>query len=318
MKMKNMIWVILFSILLVSLAGCAAAPKGDAGSQPSGQDSGGQTSDQAGQTSDADILSKFYEMQAIREIMALHENIAENTVFYNSRGEEVLSVYQYADSETWVREDSNSSVDIQYQDSYYYYDPAESDKIQVFLGMEGVAETEWENRINDPFEFLPTEGEKLTEVIEADGRLVLTIVAEAKEEELPWWEEPIEPGTQTVFAIEVDSETYMPYDGEAYLKKPDGTELKLGEHHFSYDVAAYEPSEEILQVMSGTDNTITVVADPGTEREKTYVKSCGENGRLRVWFADGYEKLYLDEACTQESTPSDENGERTLYTVKRS
>jgi hypothetical protein len=72
----------------------------------------------------------------------------------------------------------------------------------------------------------------------------------------------------------------------------------------------------MLQIINGTDKTVTLIADPGTEQEKTYVKSCGENGRLLVMLPDGYEKIYEDESCTQESEPSDENGERTLYTVK--
>ena len=59
-----------------------------------------------------------------------------------------------------------------------------------------------------------------------------------------------------------------------------------------------------------------VIADPATEQEKTYVQSCGENGTLRIALQEGYQKLYADEACTQETTTFDENGERTVYTVK--
>lgn len=116
--------------------------------------------------------------------------------------------------------------------------------------------------------------------------------------------------------MEVDAETYVIYEGETYLQKSDGTELKVEEFQFSYDVTPYEPSEEMAQVINGTDKTVRLIANPGTEQEKIYVKSCGENGRLAVTLADGYEKIYKDEACTQESEPSDENGERTLYTVK--
>ena len=178
---KTIIALILPAILLISLAGCGpSAPEGEAGDQTPGQTSPQENpaSEPEERTPDADTLSRFYEAQPIREILAHHKNVSENAVFYNAQGDVLVSVYQYADRETVVREDSNSNIDIQYQDGFYIYDPEVPDEIQVFFGMEGVAEAEWENRINSSIEFSPTEGEKLTGVIETDGRLVLTIVAE--------------------------------------------------------------------------------------------------------------------------------------------
>ena len=316
--MKKIIALILSTMLLMSLAGCGpSAPEGEAGNQSQTSPQEDPASGPEGQTPEADILSRFYKAQVIREILAHHENVSENVTYYNAQGDVMVSVYQYADSKTVVREDSDSYVDIQYQDVIYTYNPEIPDEIQVLFGMEGVAEAEWETRMNGGFEFGPTEGETLAEVTEADGRLVLTVVAEAKAEELFGWEDEIEPGAQTVYTIEVDAETFMAYEGTAYVKMPDGSELKYCEFRFSYDVTPYEPSEEMLQVMNGTDKTVTLIADPGTEQEKTYVMSCGGNGRLAIMKAEGYEKFYLDEACTQESVPSNKNGERTLYTVKQ-
>lgn len=319
MKMTNKIIALFLSaVLLMSLAGCgSSAPEGEAGNQSQTSPQEEPTSGPEGQTPEADILSRFYKAQVIREILAHHENVSENVTYYNSQGDVMLSVYQYADSKTVVREDSNSNIDIQYQDGFYIYDPEVPDEIQVFFGMEGVAEAEWENRMNGGFEFGPTEGETLAEVTEADGRLVLTIVAEAKAGEVFGWEDVIEPGTQTVYTIEVDAETFMAYEGTGYVKMPDGSELKYTDFRFSYDVTPYEPSEEMLQVMNGTDKTLTLIADPGTEQEKTYVKSCGGNGELYVMPAEGYSKLYEDEACTQEWKHTYETSEKTVYTVKQ-
>lgn len=319
MKMTNKIIALFLSaVLLMSLAGCGpSAPEGEAGNQSQTSPLEDPTSGPEGQTPEADILSRFYKAQVIREILAHHENVSENVTYYNPQGDVTVSVYQYADSKTVVREDSDSYVDIQYQDVIYTYDPEIPDEIQVLFGMEGVAEAEWENRMNSSIEFGPTEGEMLTGVIEADGHLVLTVVAEAKAGEVFGWEDKIEPGTQTVYTIEVDAETFMAYEGTAYVKMPDGTELKYSDFHFSYDVTPYEPSEEMLQVMNGTDKTLTLIADPGTEQEKTYVKSCGGNGELYVMPAEGYSKLYEDEACTQEWKHTYETAEKTVYTVKQ-
>lgn len=316
--MKKIIALFLSTMLLMSLAGCGpSAPEGEAGNQSQTSPQENPASGPEEQIPDASILTKFYETQVIREILAHHENVSENVTYYNPQGDVMMSVYQYADSKTVVREDSDSYVYIQYQDAIYLYDPEIPDEVQTVFGMEGVVEAEWENRVNDTFEFGPTEGEKLTEVIEADGRLVLTIVAEEKAEGVFGWENAIEPGTQTVFTIEIDAETFMAYEGTSYMKLPDGTEKPYSEFRFSYDVTPYEPSEEMLQVINGTDKTITLIADPGTEQEKTYVKSCGENGELYVMPAEGYHKLYEDAACTKEWERTDETAEKTIYTVKQ-
>lgn len=320
MKMMNKIIALFLSaVLLMSLAGCGpSVPEGETESQLPGQTPPQEnlTSESENRVPEADILSRFYKAQVIREILAHHENVSENVTYYNSQGDVMLSVYQYADSKTVVREDSDSYVDIQYQDVIYTYNPEIPDEIQVLFGMEGVAEAEWENRMNGGFEFGPTEGETLAEVTEADGRLVLTVVAEAKAEEVFGWEDEIEPGTQTVYTIEVDAETFMAYEGTAYVKMPDGSELKYSDFRFSYDVTPYEPSEEMLQVMNGTDKTMTLIADPGTEQEKTYVKSCGGNGELYVLLAEGYDKLYQDAACTKAWERTDA-WNKTVYTVKQ-
>ena len=188
------------------------------------------------------------------------------------------------------------------------------------FGMEGVAEEDWESRMNTTLDFISEDDDEITEMTESDGRITLTTVSTVSNADAEFYPEEIQdeivPGTKSVCKLEVDAETYIIYSGKTYLQKPDGTELKVGEFMFSYDVTPYEPSEEMLQIINGTDKTVTLIADPGTEQEKTYVKSCGENGRLLVMLPDGYEKIYEDESCTQESEPSDENGERTLYTVK--
>ena len=74
----------------------------------------------------------------------------------------------------------------------------------------------------------------------------------------------------------------------------------MSEFHFVYDVDSYVPSGKLRAVMEGADKTVTLIAGPGTPHEKTYVKSCGENGAVRFQLAPGYEELYLDRDCIQE------------------
>ncbi|MDO4337967.1 MAG: hypothetical protein Q4C91_07745 [Eubacteriales bacterium] len=270
--------------------------------------------------SDADVLDNFMEAHKISSILEQHDNVALNVIYYDPEGNVETSVYQYADNETIVLENDDSYLDIQYRDGYYLYDPDTDDKVQAVFGMEGVAETQWEERMNNGFSFDYTEDEddEILELTESENRIILKVASEADPEYYPGWEDEIEADTRSVYELELDSETYMVYEAVSYLKKADGTELKEAEYHFSYDVAPYEPSEEMLQVINGTDNVVTLIADPGTEQEKTYVKSCGENGRLAVMLADGYENIYEDEACTRVREESEETGERTVYTKKES
>lgn len=308
MVRKNMIAVFLLIFLLFTLAGCSyGRPATDAN----------LVSQTPEQLSGTEVFQKVEEAHVVREILARHENVQENATYFDKQGNVLTSIYIYADDEIRVWENDRSYIDIQYRDGFYNYDPDTMDKVAVGFGIEGMAEEEWESRMDAPLEFINDGDEEITEMTESDDRITLTIVSSADAEFYPEEiKDEIESGTKSICKMEVDDETYMIYEGETYLQKPDGTELKVGEFQFSYDVTPYEPSEEMLQVMNGTDKTVTLIANPGTEQEKTYVKSCGENGRLAVMLPDGYEKLYKDEACTQESEPSDENGERTLYTVK--
>jgi hypothetical protein len=308
MVRKNMIAVFLLTFLLFTLAGCSygrPAPDVDLESQTPEQLLG------------MEIFQKIEEAHVVRAILARHKNVQENAIFFDKQGNVLTSIYVYADNEIRVLENDRSYIDIQYRDGFYNYDPDTMDKVTVGFGIEGMDEKNWESRMDAPLDFISDGSEEITEMTESDDRITLTIVSSADAEFYPEeFKDEIESGTKSICKMEVDADTYMIYEGETYLQKPDGTELKLGEFQFSYDVTPYEPSEEMLQIMNGTDKTVTLIANPGTEQEKTYVKSCGENGRLLVMLPDGYEKLYKDEACTQESEPSDENGERTLYTVK--
>lgn len=308
MVRKNMIAVFLLTFLLFTLAGCSyGRPATDVN----------PVSQTPEQLSGMEVSQKIEEVHVVREILARHKNVQENAIYFDKQGNVLTSIYIYADNEIRVWENDRSYIDIQYRDGFYNYDPDTMDKVVVGFGIEGMDEKDWESRMDAPLEFISNGDEEITEMTESDDRITLTIVSSADAEFYPEEiKDEIEPGTKSICKMKVDAETYMIYEGETYLQKPDGTELKVAKCQFSYDVTPYEPSEEMLQVINGTDKTVTLIVNPGTEQEKTYVKSCGENGRLFVMLPDGYEKLYKDEACTQESELSDENGERTLYTVK--
>ncbi len=271
------------------------------------------------------VFAKSSEEHILKNILARHKNVEEHITYFDGKGNEETTVYRYADDEIYVREDSNSNLYIQNQHNYYFHDAAnmERGKIDVVFGMENVFEDDWEKFMNETFEYVASENDEVIEVSKTEGYIFLTVACDAtlnKEYyELYFPEEitnAIVPGTKDICQMKIDAETYMIYEGKSYLQKPDGTEMPVSQSRFSYDVEQYKLSEELLEIINGTDRTLTVIADPATEQEKTYVQSCGENGTLRIALQEGYQKLYADEACTQETTTFDENGERTVYTVK--
>ena len=257
---KNMIAVFLLTFLLFTLAGCSY------GQSAADDNPVSQTPEPLSGT---EVFQKIEEAHVVREILAQHKNVQENAVYFDEQGNVLTSIYIYADNEMRVWENDRSYVDIQYRDSFYTYDPDTEDKVIAGFGIEGVYEEYWESRMDAPLDFVSDGSEEIAEITESDGRITLTIVSSADAEFYPEeFKDEIEPGTKTVCKMEVDAETYMIYEGETYLQKPDGTERKVGEFQFSYDVAPYEPSAEMLQVINGTDKTVRLIVNPGTEQEK--------------------------------------------------
>lgn len=272
----------------------------------------------AEETQETEALQKLYDAHVVRTILANHQNVRRNTILWNAQGEVTYSFFEYQDGDTYVSEDSNSYVFIQKKDGYYEYDPANPGPIVVCFGMEGVLEAEWESRLDANLGLEATEGEEVTAVTETDGLLYVTLEADAESEKENYesFAQVIETGDRLVSEITADPKTCETLEAKVYLDKTDGTRMTVMENYFSYDAAVYEPSEEMQKCMDGTDRTITLIADPDTEKEKTYTKSCGENGVFAPWLAEGYENLYLDRACTEVLTESDGADELLYYAAE--
>lgn len=325
--MKKMIAALLSAALMLT-AGCASEQP--AKDPAVSEQTSSATEPTAGEDTDDELMQKFFEAHRCRNILEKHQNMEEHVVYFDAQGNEVNSVYRYMDSEMQVW-DNGTYLQLVYPDRWYERDPERSEKVTAFFAMDGIMEKEWEVLFNDYFDFHPDEEDEITgrDYSKEDGRITLTLACPATETSCPipelWGE--IEPGTQDILEVTIDSETYMPYEMFSYLKKTDGTTVRMYEGTFSYDVPTYTPSEEMLEVMNGTDNTLHLVADPGTEQERTYTISCGKNGNPSIVLADGYNRRYRDAACTQEELPSENllgepviliTGEQTLYTVNES
>lgn len=330
---KKVIVMLLGASLVLALAGCGQDEQAKQGAQT---EESGQTEDQeteessrsedqeteeSGQSGDqkenAEYLAKFYEEQVFSEIMKEHQNEEINTIWWDTEGKEAFSTYEYVDEDRYVVEDSDSYMYIKNKDCEYAFDPSETEKLSVSIGMAGILEEEWDEFWNEPFYFQGSEEETVTELTESDEgiHIVIERTAEGMEEYFPYVADSFEPGDIFKEELELDPDDRHVKEIVQYLKKTDGTEIKMRRSTFSYDVEPYEPSEEMSEFMSGTDQKLTLITDPGTDQEKTYTKSCGKEGRIGVYFAEGYTKLYDDEECTVVHEITDDD-EKVVYAVK--
>lgn len=277
----------------------------------------------AGKT-EQDTLQSTYDAlgdaQMPRTLLSNHQNVERHVINWNAEGEEVSSFYEYMDDEMFVQEISDDkSMFIQYKDGCYVYDPSRTGKIQVYFTMSEIAAQEWEDLMDTEFGFSELEGEGIIETAEYEDSLHITMEVDAQSGKGMLSSEIavlVEDGDKLVNEAEIDPETYNVQNAVVYLEKSDGTRIKAYQTVFSYDVEPYEPSEEMLQCINGTDRTITLVADPGTKKEKTYTKSCGANGVFAMYLGGDYEKFYLDESCTEEYTGQDQGDDILVYTAE--
>lgn len=249
--------------------------------------------------------------------MSNHKNVEMRASILNEGGDEIASIYTYADKEIYVYVEDSYQL-LRKEDCYYEYDSAESDQVDVLFGMGDALEQDWAAWMKSPLGETEVDGETVVETSEADGSLYLTleIPVEYFAEDIP--QTDIIAGKEDEYfnLIELDADTYEAKSIVSYLEKADGTKVTASEFSIAYDVAPYEPSEEVRLCMDGTDKTMTVIADAGTSKEKTYSWSCGENGRLGVILPSNYKKLYDDEECTQEHVAGSANEEVLLYVAE--
>lgn len=256
----------------------------------------------------------------IRSILSGCQNMERYIINWDASGEVLFSAYEYVDDGTYVFErDNGQYVYIQYKDGAYEYDPSVIDRIQVYFTMPEIAALEWEELLDDGFGISESVGEKITQMAELEDGLHITMEVGAQNGADAVHSEMVasaEEGDKIVNEVVLDPETYYAQNVTVYLEKSDGTRIKGFQCVFSYDVELYEPSEDMLQCMKGTDRTATLIADPETEKERTYTKSCRADGVFAMYLYGDYENFYLDESCTELYTGQEYSGDILVYAAE--
>ena len=114
----------------------------------------------------------------------------------------------------------------------------------------------------------------------------------------------------------LDSKTYEIKCYNVYANFGD-EDILLIENKRIDDPEKYEVDPVITDaVNSDNSRTVTIVADPGTEKETVYRQTVAKGCIINIGFSSEHSSLYTDKACTKEySGGADLNKNLTLYTI---
>lgn len=103
---------------------------------------------------------------------------------------------------------------------------------------------------------------------------------------------------ETVY--ELDAKNYEVITMKTYVVKTDDTEIQVNDVTRVTNPETYVVDEEIINIINSEDKrTVTVIAYPGTDQEKTYSASIGKGNIIFMYLPeDGAQTLYVDAECT--------------------
>ncbi len=98
----------------------------------------------------------------------------------------------------------------------------------------------------------------------------------------------------------------------------DGENVLYSETKLDRKPEEYTPDADLTEQLTSTDTrSITLVADVGTDQEKTYNQTTKKGDLIKAYFGDDfYNVFYVDKECLTPLEKPDPNGDMTLY-VKR-
>lgn len=287
--MKKRIYCLLIGVLcLLMLAAC--------GTQ-SGDNSGDNTDPQ---NTEVDILKEIDTANVNETLLSKYGKVAYRSTYTDADGT-VESGYCYMDADRYVYE-TETYVYIDEDGDVYGFDDNEK-KAFRYLFVDGSYDGFAANNVLlANFEYLG-DIEKVVSKEEKDGVLTVTTTVEDADylreyEGYYAYEDGVIASVKTVY--EVDAETYEVITIRAYAIMADSTEKVAFENVRVDNPETYVVDEQLSALVNSEDKrTVTVIAHPGTENEKTYSASIGKGNAISVYLPEDSEQvLYADAECT--------------------
>lgn len=280
-----------------------------------GTQSGANSNDNTeNQNAEVDLLKKVEKANTDEALLAKYGKVAYRHVYTYGDGHSESS-YRYLDADRYVVEDG-PYIDIVEDGEIYGFDTYVVFR-SVFVE-DCFAEYAKQYPSVTNFQY-SADIEKIESQEEKND--VLTVVTSTQDAAiLTDWEtnSGFEEGlvASVEFVYELDAKTYELIAMTTYVVKADGTKINVCESVRVDNPETYVVDEQISKIINSEDKrTLTVIAHPGTEQEKTYSASIGKGNGIIVCLPEDADKtLYLDAECTTVyEGGADLNADLTLY-----
>ncbi len=243
-----------------------------------------------------EVLADLEAANTNQALLERHERIASQRTYYNADGTKNHQ-YNYLDSERFVQE-YEGQVLVDEGGVVYGRDGTEP---YCYLFIDGSYEG-FAAMYEQLSCYAPIEEEVVLSTEEKDGVLYIEseVPPQAQQEAV------LEPGGYTVeegdrylLHYRTNAETMELLGFTETLVRADGEEILLAELEMVKDPEPYVVDEELRDMVYGEPKrTVTVVAGPGTEEERSFSQAVKQGCSVSLW-ADGGFELFTDEACTE-------------------
>lgn len=257
-----------------------------------------------GGNEETDILQRIAEANTNEALMKNNDTVAFRINYYHADGN-IDSIYTYCDADRYVCEDG-AGVVIDENGEVYGFNNADNMVYKyLFTGESAYAD------FNEPptkclswYAYAPED--KVVSTKKKNGKLYINSVVDDLEkhiETILYYGYDFENAVSLYNEYVIDAETY------AVLSQKTGINTKSGEKELFFettmvaeaDLEKYQPDERIKKALyEGAQRTVTLIADAGTDKEKSYTMSVGKDCLILPWTSSEFDyNVYLDPECTQ-------------------
>lgn len=262
-----------------------------------------------------DILEELTDANTFDAIVAQNGQMQLTYTNIAADGTESLSKF-YVDDDWYVLEEEDGILIFEQDGGVCKITTEDEPCRYLFLG--DSYESFKENREWRSDNYTYEEEEQILSEQTADGLIYLETSMPLTEENQAWFSEMGYGEVDSeIYEYVIDESTKEILELRDYAVSGEERTLVI-EWFMEPDCEAYTLDENLEAALFGESvRTVSVVADAGTDAEKTYTLELAEGCMAIINFGDEFEEtLYLDPECTVEKDESEE-GKEAVYYVKR-
>lgn len=285
MKIRNVFKVFLTVLLFISVTAC------------------GRSEETAAAYTENNIFQLIEEANTKENYLKNNDRLAyEITYFYSDDTEE--TIYTYQDAEHYVYEDLYMKIVADSEGIYGSNFETGQGFRMLFVG-DGALEDYMANCPLSWYECSPTE--QITSMLSKRNKIFIDSIdtdTEYLEEYLASNGYDSSEFEHISFEYEVDETTYELLKMKTFAEMTSGDSILLTELSRVKRCKPFKEDKKLVEsIFDGEQVTLTVIADAGTEEEKTYQQSVSKNSEFYIYLMPEYEQtFYTDFDCTEEFT----------------